>query len=104
MPECFFAHLGGCEGQLVRAHLIPKSRMRRHFKYELKMSPDEIERAIWDERCWVPMCGGITGCSGHHGRLDGRQITLNRVELPTAVKEFAHEYGLEWSLERDYES
>ena len=100
--RCFFEHLGDCQGRLVRAHLIPKSRMRRHLAYELKMSPDEIERTIWDERAWIPLCGGPTGIGGHHGRLDSKQLHLNYSELPTAVKEFAEEYRLEWSLARDY--
>lgn len=102
MPECFFKHLSACDGRLIRAHLIPKGRMRRHFKYELGMDADEIERTIWDSRVWVPMCGGPTGIGGHHGAFDACQIRLNHVELPTGVKEFAVEYRLAWSLEADY--
>lgn len=101
-PRCFFEHLGGCEGRLVRAHLIPKNRLRRHLLYERRLSNEAINTAVWDDRVWVPMCGGPTGIGGHHGMFDNKQIRLNYVELPTAVKEFAAEYGLEWSLEKDY--
>jgi len=34
--------------------------------------------------------------------LDGGKIRLTRAELPPAVEEFAAEYGLVWSLQRDY--
>lgn len=112
MPECFFKHLGGCEGRLVKAHLIPKQRIKREclshnrrWHYEAE-EPDLIwdpANVLWDGRCWVWMCGGPTGIGGHHGMFDNRQIRLNYTEIPTCTKEFAKEYGLEWSLERDYE-
>jgi hypothetical protein len=104
MPECFFAHLGGCEGRLVKAHLIPKQRIKREAFYRFKedWGHKRLREHIWDPRCWAWMCGGPTGIGGHHGQFDAKQIRLNYVELPSGVKEFAEEYGLEWSLERDY--
>ena len=63
----------------------------------------ELARILWDERAWVPMCGGLTGCSGHHGALDtARTLRIRRDELPAAVEEFAAELGLTWWLEREY--
>jgi hypothetical protein len=100
MPECFFKHLGGCDGQLVKAHLIPKQRIKRETL--IGATKTQMAEVVWDPRCWVYMCGGPTGIGGHHGAFDAKQIRLNYVELPTAVKEYAEEYGLEWSLERDY--
>jgi hypothetical protein len=58
---------------------------------------------LWDARCWVWMCGGPTGVGGHHGMLDyARTLRIPRHVLPPELEEFAVEYGLEWSLERDY--
>jgi len=109
MPECFFKHLGGCEGRLVKAHLIPKQRIKRelasmayHGTLPSVARKTRISDLAWDPRCWVYMCGGPTGIGGHHGQFDNKQIRLNYVELPSAVKEYAAEYGLEWSLEHDY--
>ena len=98
-PRCFFEHLGGCEGRLVRAHLIPKQRIKREV---LSISYNRTREILWDPRCWRWMCGGLTGLGGHHGQFDNKQIRIRYDELPAAVKEYAAQYGLEWSLERDY--
>lgn len=84
---------GPCNGQLVRAHLIKQQTIRR-----------EAGKAhVWDDRVWVPVCGGPTGCSGHHGQLDySRTLRIPRDALPIAVEEFAAEHGLTWWLEREY--
>jgi hypothetical protein len=96
-PGCWIAeHVvlpGPCDGQLVKAHLIAKQTIKR-----------EAQGAdLWDPRCWVPICGGITGSGGHHGALDyARTIRIPRDALPVAVDEFAAEHGLTWYLERNY--
>jgi hypothetical protein len=115
MPECFFAHLGGCEGRLVKAHLIPKSsikrelsaRLGRHCVHTPKTCPygavcadcgmAEILAAIWDERCWRWMCGGAVGLSGHHGAYDAKQIRLD--EWPQDFVEFLVEHEIHWMTE-----
>lgn len=111
MPECFFSRLGGCEGRLVKAHLIPKQRIKRELRFQASFRPEvrssAVERwlteRVWDPRAWTHMCGGHGyGNAGHHGQFDNRQIRIFYDELPEGVKEFAREYGLEWSLERDY--
>lgn len=101
LMECFFAHLGGCEGRLVQAHLIPKQRIRREV---LHLLPHDVEAhtVLWDPRCWAWMCGGISKLGGHHGAFDAKQIDLHRDDLPEGLEEFAAEYGLTWSLEADY--
>lgn len=108
--ECFFAHLGGCQGRLVKAHLIPKQRIRRELvpaRYPAGSSArkrfrERVDGAVWDSRCWAWMCGGATGLGGHHGAFDAKQIELHRNDLPKGLEEFAVEYGLAWSLEADY--
>lgn len=119
-PRCFFAHLGGCDGQLVRGHLIPRQLLKREVrygivrengkwrplgrnedKYQLPHVP--LQQLIDDPRSWVPMCGGPTGIGGHHGRLDtARTLRIARCDLPAGLEEFAAETGLEWFLEREY--
>lgn len=81
-----------CDGQLVRAHLIPKQRIKR----------EATAAAVWDERVWVPACGGPTGIGGHHGMLDGRQLSVPRSALPEGLEAFAAKHGLSWSLDRDF--
>lgn len=115
--RCFFAGVRGvgpCEGRLVRAHLIPKQVIRREVvtlrsgstygRWPVDTAQRaELARILWDERVIVPCCGGITGCSGHHGALDtARTLRIARAELPEGVESFAAEYGLLWWLDREY--
>lgn len=97
-PRCFLGthgvmrHPKPCDGRLVRCHLIPKQVIRR-------VDPG----AVWDDRAWVWGCGGITGCSGHHGALDqSRTLRLPRGVLPSWLDDFAAEFGLGWWLDRTY--
>jgi hypothetical protein len=116
---CFFAGRAGwgaCFGPLIRAHLIPKQRIKREWDsacaarsrgvaltpVQEALTARELGEIVWDARCWVPCCGGMTGIAGHHGMLDAWKLRIPRVELPPAVEEFAAQYGLGWSLERDY--
>lgn len=105
-PNCWVKqhvpHVGTpCDGELVKAHLIPKQRIRRELR--LGRSDAELEALVWDERVWVPVCGGPTGIGGHHGMLDySRTVRIPREVLPVGLEEFALEHGLGWSLERDY--
>jgi hypothetical protein len=105
---------GPCDGRLVKAHLIPKQRIRRevisarlaagaHSGWPSTVAERaELDRILWDERCWRWICGGPMGLSGHHGQLDGRQLRVPLSSLPRELKEFADEHGLTWSLDRDY--
>jgi hypothetical protein len=96
MTGCWFASLpdaGPCDGRLVKAHLIPRQLLKREGRADL----------IDDPRTWVPGCGGITGCSGHHGMLDySRTLRIPRSLLPAAVEEVAEEAGLGWWIDRTY--
>lgn len=95
-------HVGTrCDGELVKAHLIPKQRIRRELK--AGRSDEQLEALVWDPRVWVPVCGGPTGIGGHHGMLDySRTVRIPREILPAGLEEFAREHGLSWSLDRDY--
>lgn len=79
-----------CSGQLRRCHLIDAQLLRRRCL------------DVWDERVWVPGCGGIVGLSAHHGQLDSYNLTIPRHMLPAGVEEFAAEHGLEYWLDRRY--
>lgn len=94
-PVCFLAKFSDrpCEGPLVRAHLIPAQTIRREVG----------TRAVWDDRVFVPACGGIVGIGGHHGQLDyTRSLRIPRAELPPDLEEFAAEFDLLWWLDRTY--
>jgi hypothetical protein len=126
--EIAVVRAGPCSGVLIRAHLIPKQRIRREWPRGafspagrapwVPLGQDQaLEEAAlvgrarslaeitWDSRCWVPMCGGPMGNAGHHGMLDAGgvgRIKILRAWLPPELEEFAEEYGLGWSLEADY--
>lgn len=121
-PACFFAGrpgAGPCDGELIRAHLIPKQRIKREARAARaaqrrgeELSPARvallarsIPLLVWDPRCWVPMCGGPMGQGGHHGAFDAGgvgKLVIARADLPPAVEEYAEQYGLGWSLDADY--
>lgn len=89
-----------CDGRLIRAHLIPRQRIVREVTKTLPK--DEAFEVIWDERVWVPVCGGVMGNAGHHGMFDGKSLRVPRWALPEGVEEYAAQYGLGWSLDREY--
>lgn len=92
---CFLAQFSDrpCDGQLVRVHLIPRQLLKR----------EGLARFIYDERTWVPGCGGPTGIGGHHGMLDhSRTLRIPREALPAAVEHVAADLALTWFLEREY--
>lgn len=114
---CYFHGEGGCDGQLIRAHLIPRQLLRREFPYGVVCEDDRWRRLgrcedrydlahrsvsdlVNDPRSWVPCCGGLTGIGGHHGRLDGRQMSLG--QIPNGFMEFCDELGLRWFIEKRY--
>jgi hypothetical protein len=96
VPECFFAHLGDCQGRLVKAHLVPKGRIAKELR-SAGAGELEIRDAIWDPRCWRPMCGGSSGLGGHHGQYDAKQIHLD--EWPQDFVEFLVEHEIHWMTE-----
>lgn len=119
-PRCFFAHLGGCDGQLVRAHLLPRRLLKREVRYGIVRENGKwrplgryedryelpfigLQELVDDPRSWVPMCGGATGISGHHGMVDhSRTLRIARCDLPAGLEEFAAEVGLTHWLTREY--
>jgi hypothetical protein len=101
-PRCWFAEVlgppaGACDGQLVRAHLVPKQALKREMG-----GMDGIDRAtlLWDARSWVWACGGPTGIGGHHGMFDCGRIAVPPEKLPPGLREYLAELGLEWMIER----
>jgi hypothetical protein len=81
----------GCDGRLVRVHLIPRQVIKREGG-----NP-------WDQRGWVWACGGAGGNGGHHGMLDhSRKLRLTRSVIPQTTEQLASELGLTWWLDREY--
>jgi hypothetical protein len=74
-----------------RAHLIPKARIKRELRIEREWRP-----VVWDPRVLVK------ACRRHHADWDNRVFNIARGEVPQACEEYAEEYGLVWSLDRDY--
>ena len=85
--------IGQCSGRLVRCHLLSRQFLKR----------EGLGRFVNDPRTWVWGCGGITGCSGHHGAHDyAKTVRIPRHLLPAAVEQFAAEHDIEWKLGREY--
>lgn len=123
-PVCFFAGVRGagpCDGQLIRAHLVPRQLLKREFPYGASLGEHgwfalgrsqawyhgltvvRVDELVADPRSWVPCCGGPMGNAGHHGMLDvSKRLRIARADLPAAVEEFAAELGLGWWLDREY--
>lgn len=114
---CYFQGDGDCDGQLIRAHLLPRQVLRREFPYGVVCEDDRWRRLsryedrydlahrsvndlIEDPRSWVPCCGGPTGIGGHHGRLDGKQMRVT--DLPIGFIEYCAELDLGWYVARYY--
>jgi hypothetical protein len=104
--SCWLAQFSDarCDGYLVRAHLISKQRIRREVisPKGVHLTGEQRRAILFDPRVWVPACGGISGLGGHHGALDGRILSVPRSALPEGLEAFAAEYGLTWSLDRDF--
>lgn len=66
---------------------------KRHLRGYLQMPLDEVR---WDER------NGIGLCVWHHQRHEHHVQRVPRWLLPDAVWSFAHEYDIEWLLDREY--
>jgi hypothetical protein len=102
-PECFFKDRGGCEGRLVKAHLVPKSAIRIELLYQQE-GPRQARENYWreairDPRCWRWMCGGLGyGNAGHHGMYDQYQIRLHA--WPEDFLEFLREFDIEWMADK----
>jgi hypothetical protein len=103
-PGCWLAQFSNvpCDGRLVKAHLISKQRIKRELRGHDDLGYDGLDLVLWDRRVWVPACGGLSGLGGHHGALDGRILSVPRSALPEGLEAFAAEYGLTWSLDRDF--
>jgi hypothetical protein len=102
-PGCFFAGRPGwgpCDGPLIRAHLIAKQFIKREVFSARRaqgltsaQARAGVTDVAWDDRVWVPCCGGPTGIGGHHAELDSplSMVRLPRAALPEGVEEFAAE-------------
>lgn len=129
---CALAHLGGCRGPIQADHPITKQRLKNWHQMQGSLgTPVACLRCLgngWDlayredgdpaggEPIQIP-CPDCDGgeipldeliadarngwllCELHH---HNPHITVPRGWLPASVSEFAHDFRLGWSLERDF--
>jgi hypothetical protein len=87
VSECWLRRLGGCDGRVERAHLVPKQRLRR----------DGLDEAdVWDPRVLVPLC------RRHHHRLDQGFVEVDRADLPARFAGWLEEHGYGWAPGRGW--
>jgi len=115
---CFLARFAPgvpCDGQLVRCHLISKQVLRREIwprRAELAETwglygcgpfPRSLQELCELPATWVPGCGGLCGCDGHHGMLDrSRKLRIPFEDLPSETVRLAEWLDLMPWLEREY--
>lgn len=103
MTGCWFARelglpAGSCDGELVRAHLLPKEKIRREIARR-PMPPALRRETVWDPRLLVPACGGPMGNGGHHGQFDSWALSVPREKVPAGLVQWAEEHGLAWMID-----
>jgi hypothetical protein len=95
-----------CDGQLVRAHLIPRQLLKRQFPRGHTFRNGQhlsVDQLIDHPATWVACCGGLTGIGGHHGHFDfSKRLRLHRRQLPAMTEAFARELQIEWHLDHAY--
>jgi hypothetical protein len=98
MTDCWLARFAPevpCDGPEDPVHLLPKQRIKREVSHD--------QRIVWHPATFV------RACRRHHGMLDvERTLRIPRSEAITEASprsprpRLAREFGLEWSLDRDY--
>lgn len=105
MTGCFLAEHGvyergpmpPCDGTPIRAHLIPQQLLKRTALVR------NGEIALYDPRLWRWACGGIMGCTGHHGMLDyAKTLRLPAEAIDAELRALAVDLDVEWYLDRVY--
>jgi hypothetical protein len=107
--------LGPCSGRLQADHPIDKQRIRNAQMDARAMNGDpppedttpphalalirtELDDLIADHR------NGWLLCERHHEVVRTRKLVrVPRLLLPSSVQQFADDYGLDWSLDRDFD-
>lgn len=86
-----------CDGRAVRAHLIPQQLLKRSPAIRA------YEVDLFDPRLWRWCCGGLTGCSGHHGMFDmARTLRVPREAFPQETWDLAVRLGVDWWVDREF--
>jgi hypothetical protein len=95
--SCWFSQFCDrpCDGPTDRAHLLPKSRIKRELRGQRQ---DLIDEAVWHPAVWVH------ACRFHHGQFDNRILRVKRSDVPRATEEWAVTMDMVWSLDRDFDA
>jgi hypothetical protein len=92
---CFFSPYSEhpCDGPRDRCHLIPKQRIKREWR---SLGAEDLKKLVWHRSVWV------WGCRRHHGDFDNKALRVPRSRVPAVTWSFAEQFGLTWSLDRDF--
>jgi hypothetical protein len=88
---CAMQARGACYGGIDSHHIIPKVRLK------LSLGRERGIEAAQDDRNLCALC------RYHHHRVTVRALRLREDEVPDRAWEFAADYGLGWSLDKDIE-
>jgi hypothetical protein len=86
---------GDCDGPVEAHHVVPKQRVK-HWLGFMEIAPEDLWPIVWDDRNGVPLCR-----DRHHHLVTVGALKLPAWKVPLAVYDFAAQYDLGWSLDRD---
>ena len=101
---CYARAHGGCKGRVQAAHWISKQGLRiKQSQVRIRVGTDRFpEREGLLRLIEMPLDGlvadprnGVPLCDHHHASFDRRNGQALDLPVPTEVREFAEEYGLE---------
>lgn len=90
--HCVLERLGACRGGLQAHHVVPRQRLRIAFSAAPEWA---LELAVADSR------NGLMLCEKHHG-LHESKLEWDDMPDPEGLQAFAEQYGVQWSLARDF--
>lgn len=86
-----------CDGPPDRAHLIPKSLIRRRLREGGITDLKAQGGVVWSRAVWV------CACRYHHGQLDvSKRLRVPRGAIPQETEAYAAILGLTGWLDREY--
>lgn len=85
-----------CSGPMDPCHVIPKSYLKWHARFDLKLPESEQLKCVWDAR------NGIPGCRNGHNLMDSPFHSVPADAFPDEVFDFVIEYSCEWKFRSLY--
>lgn len=103
---CWLRHLGGCGGGYEWHHHVRQQTIKRHYPEPVEYAPlahgglapitFPLDTVLNDERIIDDTC------TRHHELITCKALVIVRDDLPYAVEDWAHDFGMERLLDLEY--